>query len=97
MNKPAPDWHAAASALRIDGRAFVGGQRVPTASGETFTKTSPIDGRVLGEIARGRTEDIDRAVGRRQLRYGANMVVLTVAFLGILVLLNWVVYGNSKR
>ena len=42
-------------------------------------------------------EDIDRAVGRRQLRYGANMVVLTVAFLGILVLLNWVVYGNSKR
>lgn len=42
-------------------------------------------------------EDIDRAVGRRQLRYGANMVVLTLAFLGILVLLNWVVYGNSKR
>lgn len=42
-------------------------------------------------------EDIDRAVGRRQLRYGANMLVLTVAFLGILVLLNWVVYGNSKR
>ncbi len=42
-------------------------------------------------------EDIDRAVGRRQLRYGANMVVLSLAFLGILVLLNWVVYGNSKR
>jgi len=62
MNKPAPDWHAAASSVRIDGRAFVGGQRVASASGETFTKTSPIDGRVLGEIARGRTEDIDRAV-----------------------------------
>ena len=62
MNKPAPDWHAAASALRIDGRAVIGGQRVAGASGETFTKTSPIDGRVLGEITRGRTADIDRAV-----------------------------------
>lgn len=62
MNKPAPDWHAAASALRIDGRALIGGQRVAPLAGETFTKTSPIDGRVLGEIARGRSEDIDRAV-----------------------------------
>lgn len=62
MNKPAPDWHAAASAVRIDGRALIGGQRVATVSGETFTKTSPIDGRVLGEIARGRIDDIDRAV-----------------------------------
>ncbi len=62
MNKPAPDWHAAASALRIDGRAVISGQRVATASGETFTKTSPIDGRTLGAVARGRTEDIDRAV-----------------------------------
>lgn len=42
-------------------------------------------------------EDIDRAIGRRQLKYGANMVVLAVVFLAILVLLNWVVYGNSKR
>ncbi len=62
MNKPAPDWHAAASVLRIDGRAVIGGQRVATSSGETFTKTSPIDGRTLGAVARGRAEDIDRAV-----------------------------------
>jgi len=62
MNKPAPDWHAAASALRIDGRAFIGGTRVATASGETFAKTSPIDGRMLGDIARGRNEDVDTAV-----------------------------------
>ena len=62
MNKPAPDWHAAASALRIDGRAFIAGQRVAARSGETFAKASPIDGRVLGEVARGRAEDIDAAV-----------------------------------
>ena len=62
MNKPAPDWHAAASALHIDGRAFIGGQRVAARNGETFAKTSPIDGRLLGEVARGRSEDIDAAV-----------------------------------
>ncbi|QTN25228.1 aldehyde dehydrogenase [Rhizobacter sp. AJA081-3] len=62
MNKPAPDWHAAASTLRIDGRAFVGGQRVAAVSGETFAKSSPIDGRRLADIARGQTADIDAAV-----------------------------------
>ncbi len=62
MNKPAPDWHAAAAALRIDGRALIAGQRVAARSGETFAKASPIDGRALGDIARGRVEDIDAAV-----------------------------------
>jgi gamma-glutamyl-gamma-aminobutyraldehyde dehydrogenase len=62
MNKPAPDWHAAAAAVRIDGRSVIGGQRVAAASGETFAKSSPIDGRKLGDIARGRAEDIDAAV-----------------------------------
>ncbi|WP_298825004.1 aldehyde dehydrogenase [uncultured Piscinibacter sp.] len=62
MNKPAPDWHGAAKALRIDGRALIAGHRVAAKSGESFTKTSPIDGRYLGEIARGRAEDVDAAV-----------------------------------
>jgi acyl-CoA reductase-like NAD-dependent aldehyde dehydrogenase len=62
MNRPTPDWHAAARALSIDGRAFIGGRRVAARDGETFAKTSPIDGRVLGEIARGRAADIDAAV-----------------------------------
>jgi acyl-CoA reductase-like NAD-dependent aldehyde dehydrogenase len=62
MNKPAPDWHAAAAALRIDGRAVIGGQRVAAASGETFAKSSPIDGRSLADVARGGSADIDAAV-----------------------------------
>jgi acyl-CoA reductase-like NAD-dependent aldehyde dehydrogenase len=62
MNKPAPDWHAAASALRIDGRAVIGGRRVDGVSGETFAKASPIDGRRLGDVVRGRVEDVDAAV-----------------------------------
>lgn len=33
----------------------------------------------------------------RQARYGSNALVLTLAFLGILIVINYVVYQNSKR
>ncbi|EGI75976.1 aldehyde dehydrogenase [Hylemonella gracilis] len=62
MNKPAPDWHAAAKAVKTDGRALINGQRVAAVNGETFAKHSPIDGRLLAEIARGREADVDAAV-----------------------------------
>jgi acyl-CoA reductase-like NAD-dependent aldehyde dehydrogenase len=62
MNKPAPDWHAAAAALKIDGRAVIGGRRVESASGETFASLSPLDGRSLAQVARGTSPDIDAAV-----------------------------------
>lgn len=62
MNRPAPDWHAAAAALKIDGRAVIGGRRVASLSGETFACLSPIDGRTLGAVARGRADDVDAAV-----------------------------------
>jgi gamma-glutamyl-gamma-aminobutyraldehyde dehydrogenase len=55
-------WAARADAVRADGRAYIGGERRASASGETFEKTSPIDGRVLGAIARGGAADIDAAV-----------------------------------
>jgi ABC-type uncharacterized transport system involved in gliding motility auxiliary subunit len=42
-------------------------------------------------------DDVDRAIGRRQLKYGVNMVAFTLAVLGILVALNVLVYKNSKR
>ena len=47
---------------RIDGRAFIGGQRVAAESGETFDCISPIDGRTLATVARGRLADVDAAV-----------------------------------
>ncbi|MBK1686367.1 aldehyde dehydrogenase [Rubrivivax gelatinosus] len=62
MNTPTPNWRERAAALAIDGRALVDGQRVASVCGETFAKHSPIDGRRLGEVARGRAEDVDRAV-----------------------------------
>ncbi len=59
-------WHDRAAALiaegRISGQLFIDGQRVDAAAGETFACTSPIDGRHLVDVARGRTDDIDRAV-----------------------------------
>jgi acyl-CoA reductase-like NAD-dependent aldehyde dehydrogenase len=62
MNQPAPDWHAAAKALRIDGRAVIAGRRIDAQSGETFASVSPIDGRSLVNVARGKAGDIDAAV-----------------------------------
>ncbi len=62
-SKPAPiDWRARAAELQFDGRGLIGGQRVAAASGETFDSISPIDGRVLTAVARGRAPDIDAAV-----------------------------------
>jgi acyl-CoA reductase-like NAD-dependent aldehyde dehydrogenase len=58
-----PDWHARARALAIATDAFVGGRYVPAANGETFEKSSPIDGRLLGRVASTSAEDVTRAVG----------------------------------
>ncbi len=62
MNAPKPDWHVAAAALRADGRMVIGGRRLHAQAGETFDCLSPIDGRSLGPVARGRVADIDAAV-----------------------------------
>ncbi len=62
MSTPSRDWHALAHSVRLDGRCVIDGQRRDAASGETFTKTSPIDGRTLGPVVRGREADIDAAV-----------------------------------
>ena len=48
--------------LSFEGRAFLGAGYQPTQSGETFTKHSPIDGRVLAEVARCGAAEVDTAV-----------------------------------
>jgi acyl-CoA reductase-like NAD-dependent aldehyde dehydrogenase len=62
VSKTSRDWHALAQSARLDGRCVIDGQRRDAASGQTFVKTSPIDGRTLGPVARGREADIDAAV-----------------------------------
>ena len=57
-----PNWAERASALKIDGRMLVDGARHASLAGETFAKSSPIDGRLLGSVARGLATDVDIAV-----------------------------------
>ncbi|QJQ04877.1 aldehyde dehydrogenase [Undibacterium piscinae] len=55
-------WHERAAALKIDGRAFIDGQRKWALSDKQFDNISPIDGRNLGAVARCETADVDLAV-----------------------------------
>ncbi|MYM33778.1 aldehyde dehydrogenase family protein [Duganella sp. FT94W] len=55
-------WHDKVAALTVDGRAFIGGERVWAKSGQQFENFSPIDGRSLGMVARCDGADVDIAV-----------------------------------
>jgi gamma-glutamyl-gamma-aminobutyraldehyde dehydrogenase len=54
------NWHERARALKIDGRALINGRRCEAQ--QQFDKHSPVDGRLLGAVARGMAEDVDAAV-----------------------------------
>ena len=62
MTTPTPDWHARARTLAINGHAFVDGRYVAAASGATFDCVSPIDGRMLTQVASTDIADADLAV-----------------------------------
>ena len=51
-----------AQGLAYRNQCFIGGKLVDAASGKTFDCTSPIDGKVLTQVAEGDQEDVDRAV-----------------------------------
>lgn len=70
MNAPVPDWHQRAQALAVDGRIVIDGERRAAASGETFECRSPIDGRLLGSVARGAAADVDAAVKSARAAFG---------------------------
>ncbi len=55
-------WHERAATLKMDGRAFIDGQRVWAKSEQQFDNFSPIDGRNLGLVARCQSDDVDLAV-----------------------------------
>lgn len=48
--------------LKFDGRAVINGERVAARDGQTFDCISPVDGRLLTQVARGGQADIDAAV-----------------------------------
>ncbi|WP_191832193.1 aldehyde dehydrogenase [Pseudomonas fluorescens] len=55
-------WQARAQALKIEGRAFIGGDYAHAIDRETFDCLSPIDGRLLAKVASCSAADADRAV-----------------------------------
>ena len=57
-----PDYRAMIPGLVYRNQAFINGQHVPAASGRTFDCVSPIDGRVLTQVAECDAEDVNRAV-----------------------------------
>ena len=56
------DLHDKAARLELRTQAFINGEYIDAASGKTFENISPIDGKILGNIAECDSEDIDRAV-----------------------------------
>jgi acyl-CoA reductase-like NAD-dependent aldehyde dehydrogenase len=55
-------WERGAAALKIEGRAFINGRHVAASSGRSFDDVSPIDGKVIGQVARCESVDVDVAV-----------------------------------
>ena len=55
-------WHDRATSIKIDGRAFINGERVNAVSGATFDNISPVNGRKLTQVARCDAADVDLAV-----------------------------------
>lgn len=56
------DWKARAAQMRFNGQALIDGQRVAAHSGAVFPCVSPLDGRVLTDVARCDKADVDAAV-----------------------------------
>jgi acyl-CoA reductase-like NAD-dependent aldehyde dehydrogenase len=69
-HQPAIDWHARARALRPRTGIFIDGSFRPAAAGQTFGCISPIDGRVVAQVAAGDAPDVDAAVASGRVAFG---------------------------
>jgi acyl-CoA reductase-like NAD-dependent aldehyde dehydrogenase len=58
----ATSWRAWAKDTKIENRALIDGKLVDALGGETFDCVSPVDGRVIAQVASCGAEDVDSAV-----------------------------------
>lgn len=67
------DWKGRAESLEIRHQAFIDGRYVDAASGTSFDDVSPVDGRVLTQVAACDGEDVNCAVAaaRRAFESGS--------------------------
>ncbi len=65
-------WHNQADALQLEGRHFIDGDFTASRNGRVFEAVNPATGDVLGAVARGDGDDVDRAVAscRKAFRAG---------------------------
>ena len=56
------DWHGRAAALQFRNQAYINGRYVDAVNGARFDCISPIDGRLLTQVAAGDVADVDAAV-----------------------------------
>jgi 4-guanidinobutyraldehyde dehydrogenase / NAD-dependent aldehyde dehydrogenase len=75
MSQPATraDWERRAADLQLRSRAFIDGRHVDAASGATFDCISPIDGRVVAQVAACGAEDVERAVAASRRSFEAGV------------------------
>ena len=66
-------WERSAAALTIEGRAFIDGRHVGALSGRSFDDISPIDGRVIGQVARCEAADVDAAVAAARAAFDSGV------------------------
>ncbi len=66
-------WEARAHALPIETRAFIDGAYRHAVSGRTFPRTSPIDGRVIAEVALCEAADVETAVAAARRAFEAGV------------------------
>jgi gamma-glutamyl-gamma-aminobutyraldehyde dehydrogenase len=63
------EWQAKAASLNLRARAFIDGELVDAASGETFEDVNPATGDVLATVAAGDAPDVDRAVASARVAF----------------------------
>jgi acyl-CoA reductase-like NAD-dependent aldehyde dehydrogenase len=67
------EWERLATPLRPEGRAFINGKFVAARDGRVFEKHSPIDGRVIAQVARCSQKDVDDAVAAARAAFEAGV------------------------
>lgn len=67
------EWMQRAEALRLDGRAFIAGERCFALSNETFATLNPSTGKTLAQVAKCDANDVDRAVAAARTAFDSGM------------------------
>ena len=68
------DWQVAATALKIDGQAFINGRRCSSSSGETRPTLNPANGEALTNVAYCNAEDANTAIATSRATFESGVL-----------------------